>query len=308
MAGGLVFGIDGGGTRSRIALSTRDGDILCRLEGTSTNIYATQSGQVAETLRKLIEDACAECGRSVSEIVAGCIGSAGLSRPRERAMFKAAFADLLGARIPVRLCDDSEILLVGGIGELQGVCLVAGTGSIAFGRLADGSSARAGGMGWRLGDEGSAWWIGQQAVCRMLRSMEQRDIPTGMMSGLLHHFQVQESWELIPLFNGNLLDKAVIAAAAPIVTIAAQQGDALALDILHQAADELYLLVASVVGRLPALRESRFVCAGGVMEHDKIILDDFRRIMSERLPAMNWMKPEGSALDGALILAMEAVK
>ncbi len=308
MAGDLVFGIDGGGTRSRIILATRDGNVLSRLEGASTNMYASQSGNVAGVLRRLIEDACTACGRSVSEIAAGCIGSAGLSRPPERALFSAAFAELLGTGVPVRLCDDSEILLVGGVGELQGVCLVAGTGSIAFGRLSDGRTARAGGLGWRLGDEGSAWWIGQQAVCRTLRSYETRDIPTGMMAGLLRHFQVQESWELIPLFNGKSLDKAAIAAAAPLVTVAAKQGDALALDILRQAAEELYALVSSVVNHLPPLAESRLVCAGGVMEHDEIVGVELRRILSDKMPDMKWSVPEGTALDGALILAMEALK
>lgn len=307
MADRLIFGIDGGGTRSRIALASLSGEVLCRLEGASTNMYASQSEHVVETLRGLIEDACATCGRSVSDISAGCIGSAGLSRPQEREKFSSALLDLLGPDVPVKLCNDAEILLVGGVGDLQGICLVSGTGSIASGRLADGTLVRSGGMGWRLGDEGSAWWIGQQAICRGLRSEEFRDMPTGMMGELLHHFQLNENWELIPLFNNTSLDKAAIASAAPIVTKAALQGDVLALDILHCAAEELYRLVASIVWQLPALSEARLVCAGGVMEYDSVVIEGFRGLLSDGLPAIHWMDAKGTALDGALILAQGAL-
>lgn len=308
MADRLVFGIDGGGTRSRIAVATMSGEILCRLEGGSTNMYASHAEQVAYVLRGLIEDACSSCGCKVSDLAGGCIGSAGLSRPEEKAKFRALFTDLLGSDVPVQLCNDAEILLVGGVGALQGICLIAGTGSIALGRLADGTLVRSGGMGWRLGDEGSAWWIAQESVRRMLRSEEQRDLPTGMCEPLLEHFGVRESWEMIPLFNTIGLDKGTIASAAPLVTKAALQGDPLALDILGQAAKELLSLVSSIIIRLPALSDARLVCAGGVMEHDRIVVSEFRRLLADTFPSVKLEEASGTALDGALRLAREAVK
>ncbi|MFA6689550.1 MAG: BadF/BadG/BcrA/BcrD ATPase family protein [Sphaerochaetaceae bacterium] len=303
----IVFGIDGGGTRSRIAVATLSGDILCRLEGASTNMYASSHEQVERVLTELLSDACAKCGCALSDIAGGCLGSAGLSRPNERKKFSAFFSQLLGSDVPVALCNDAEILLVGGIGKLEGICVIAGTGSIALGRLVDGTLARAGGLGWRLGDEGSAWWIVQQAVCRSLRSEERRDYPTGLLTPLLGHFGLCEAWELVPLFNGDSLDKGRIASAAPLVTIAAQDGDPLALDILHRAADELYGLVASIVRQLPELGSSRLVNAGGVFEHDDVVSVRFEAQLRKHLPQVIHEPAEGSALDGALLLAEDAV-
>lgn len=307
MADHLVFGLDGGATRSRIALSTLAGRIVCRLEGPSTNPYASTYKDIASIISSLIDEACKVSGYANRDIIGGCIGNAGLSRPSEKEMFKHYFTEMLGPDIPVLLCNDAEILMAGGLGEVQGLCLIAGTGSIALGRLADGRTMRSGGLGWRLGDEGSAWWIAQQAINRLLRSEEQRDLPTTMSQPLMEYFKVTDITQLVPLFNGPELAKGTIAAAAPIVTSAAMAGDALATDILHKAAVELVELVVSVVKRLPELGSSNLVCAGGVVEHDTVVLDEFHRIVSIQLPSVTIQKGKGSALDGALLLARDFV-
>ena len=307
MADRLVFGIDGGGTRSRIALSTLTGKIVCKLEGSSTNPYASTYKDIASVISTLVDDACKISGYAKTDIIGGCIGNAGLSRPIEKEAFKHYFEKMLGADIPVLLCNDAEILMAGGLGEVQGLCLIAGTGSIALGRLSDGRTMRSGGLGWRLGDEGSAWWIAQQAINRLLKSKEERDLPTIMCKPMMEYFSVTDVSQLVPLFNGPELDKGTIAAAAPIVTSAAMAGDALASDILHTAAVELVELVASVVKRLPELGSSNLVCAGGVLEHDTIILDEFHRTVSLQLPGVTIQKGKGSALDGALLLARDFV-
>lgn len=307
MADRLVFGIDGGGTRSRIALTTLSGKIVCRLEGTSTNPYASDYKDVVSVISSLIDDACTASGHTKGDIIGGCIGNAGLSRPSEKKEFKLHFEKILGEDIPVLLCNDAEILMAGGLGELQGLCLIAGTGSIALGRLSDGRTMRSGGLGWRLGDEGSAWWIAQQAVNRLLRSDEKRDVPTMMRQPLMDFFKITDISQLVPLFNGPKLDKAAIASAAPIVTTAALAGDALASDILYKAAGELIELVSSVVKRLPELESSNLVCAGGVLEHDIVVIEEFRRKLAETLPKVTIQKGKGDALDGALLLARDFV-
>lgn len=304
----LVFGIDGGGTRSRIAFSTLAGKIVCKLEGSSTNPYASNYKDIASVISTLIDDACTVSGHTKADIIGGCIGNAGLSRPGEKELFKHYFKEMLGSDIPVLLCNDAEILMVGGLGEVQGLCLIAGTGSIALGRLSDGRTVRSGGLGWRLGDEGSAWWIAQQAVNRLLRSEEQRDFSTIMRQPLMEYFKITDVTQLVPLFNGPVLDKSTIAGAAPIVSTAAVSGDALATDILQKAAVELVDLVVSVVKRLPELESSSLVCAGGVLEHDTIVIDEFSRFLSIRLPNVTLQKGKGSALDGSLVLARDFVQ
>ena len=304
----LVFGIDGGGTHSRIALSTLSGEVICRLEGKSTNAYASTENDVKKVLEMLINDACERSDVPITALVGGCLGNAGLSRPIEKALFKTYFNSILGEHVPVRLCNDAEILLVGGAGEMQGLCIIAGTGSIALGREVDGTLVRSGGLGWRLGDEGSAWWIAQQAVNRSLRSLEGRDLETSLHQRLLEYFKLEKFNDFVALFNGTKIDKAQIAAAAPLVTTAALNGDVLALDILHSAASELSHLVVSVVKRMPRLCASTLVYAGGVLQHDEIVLSRFKSLLLQAYPDLVLSKGIGDALDGALLLARDLVE
>lgn len=167
---------------------------------------------------------------------------------------------------------------------------------------------RAGGLGWRLGDEGSAWWIAQQAVQRTLRSLEGRDLETTLLQPLLSYFRLEKPEDFVALFNGTKLDKASIAAVAPLVTRAGLEGDLLALDILHAAANELVSLVVSVVRRMPKLRDACLVYAGGVLQHDQVVMPKFSEQLSNVYPDVILTKGKGDALDGAVLLAKDAMK
>ena len=303
----LIFGIDGGGTRSRIALATLSGEVIYTLEGRSTNAYASDN-DMQKTITDLINNACLKAGVSITSLIAGCLGNAGLSRPNEKVQFKRYFESFLGKDVPVLLCNDAEILLAGGAGGVQGLCIITGTGSIALGRDADGMLIRAGGLGWRLGDEGSAWWIAQQGVQRTLRSLEGRDLETSLLQPLLSYFRLERTEDFVALFNGTKLDKACIAAVAPLVTRAGLEGDLLALDILHEAANELVSLVVSVVRRMPKLSDACLVYAGGVLQHDQVVMPKFAEQLSNVYPDMILTKGKGDALDGAVLLAKDALK
>ena len=97
-------------------------------------------------------------GVSLEKLKAGCLGSAGLSRPAEKEAFSCFFRRLL-PQCSMYLCNDGETLLVGALEATEGYCLIAGTGSLALARDREGRTARAGGLGYMLGDEGSALWI-----------------------------------------------------------------------------------------------------------------------------------------------------
>ncbi|MDR2104067.1 MAG: ATPase, partial [Treponema sp.] len=137
------FGIDGGGTYSRLALTDRRGTVLARVSGGSTNIYSVPVERVFENLSALLEGALGERGLKKEDLCSGCIGSAGLGRPGEVRLFRGFFDTLLGPGFPVTLCTDGEILLCGGLGGLEGYCLIAGTGSLALGRSTEGRLVRA---------------------------------------------------------------------------------------------------------------------------------------------------------------------
>ncbi|MDR1636113.1 MAG: hypothetical protein LBR93_02125 [Treponema sp.] len=302
--GAIFFGIDGGGTHSRLALIDQNRKVLARVEAGSTNIYSVAKDEVRANLEALLDEGLRAAGLRKEDLDAGCLGSAGLGREKDRKLFREFFRSILG-EIPVTLCGDGEILLCGGLDSLEGYCLIAGTGSVAFGRTTGGELVRAGGFGYMLGDEGAASWIGKTAIARSLRGAEGRDLPTAMMEEILKAAGLEQSADLIRFVHHDA-DKAKVAALAPVVTEAARRGDALALDILSAGAEELTLLVRSVLERSPHIKNKTLVLAGGVIEHDEIVTGKLKKSLAEEFPYLRVTKPSGSALDGACLLAMAA--
>jgi len=306
MGNPCFFGIDGGGTHSRLSLVDRDGKVLARSEAGSTNIYSVSKDEVFANLSTLLGSALKSAGLNMQDVAAGCFGSAGLGRAWEQELFRVFFDGLLGRDIPVKLCTDGEILLCGGLENPEGYCLIAGTGSIALGRSQAGVLARSGGFGYLLGDEGSAAWTGRTAIARTLRSLEGRDISTGMLPLILEASGLTESNDLIKYVHHDA-DKAKIASLAPVVTQAARKGDPLALDILYIGAEELALLVKSVIDQSPWIKRKELVLAGGVMEHDEIITDRLKESLAKDIPDLLVSFPKGTALEGACMLALNAI-
>lgn len=294
----IFFGIDGGGTKTRIKAEREDGAILYEGETTSSNQFAVGKEKAVETVRSLIIAAITKTEDSGS--IYGCLGLAGLGREEDR----KPFCDMLSALLPcssVRLTTDAEILLAGGLGNSPGIALIAGTGSIALMRLDDGCMIRSGGMGWRLGDEGSAWWIAHEAIRRTLRSLEGRDMETSMTDALLEHYHIEKPESFITLINDEKTEKSAIASGARIVTDAAISGDRLAIDILGKATDELKMLITSLLKRTKN-RNTDIVFYGGVLEKDEYIRSDLAAKLRD-VPVTILPKPKHSALDGALMIA-----
>jgi len=287
------FGIDGGGTRSRLKVVDEAGNTLLETTGESTSIYSMSPEVVTRNLKSLLEPL------SRFPIRSGCMGSAGLSREKEKTFFRNIFSTLLPT-VPVHLCSDGEILLVGGLLSMEGYCLISGTGSLSLRRDADGHITRSGGFGYMLGDEGSGWWIAHQALMRSLRSMEKRDVNTSMLSALLSALSLEHVDDLITYMH-HRVSKAEVARLAPVVTTFAEKGDPLARQILIDAAGELSALVESIYSS--QLDHQELVYAGGVMEHDTIVRETFLRLLSERLPSVTVTQARGTALDGACMLA-----
>ncbi|MDR1802012.1 MAG: hypothetical protein LBQ94_00260 [Treponema sp.] len=297
------FGIEGGGSYSKLALTDAAGKVLAASESGSTSIYSVTKEQVFDNLSSLLESALESAGLRKADIGAGCIGSAGIGREGEKILFQEFFDIILRPDFPVMLCGDGEILLCGGLENLEGYCLIAGTGSIALGRSAKGDLVRAGGHGYLLGDEGSGAWIGKSAIARTLRSLENRDLATDMSGAILEAAGLARMEETIHYIHYSA-DKAKVASIAPIVTAAARKGDPLALDILRIGAEELALLVKSVIERSPWINRKELVLAGGVMKNDEILVKTLKEILSRDFPALPVSSPKGTALQGACMLAI----
>lgn len=294
--------MDGGGTTCRLLLGTDDA-ILHHAQGESSNPYGVGWESAIRHVQSLITDSLEATGRDAKQVTALVLGSAGMGKPADQIRFASAIAPLLpNARIKV--CGDQEIFLVGGLGGLSGIAVIAGTGSIACGRNEQGSVVRAGGFGWRLGDEGSAFWMAKEAIRRTLAASENRDIPSTLEGAILSFFHLENLQDAIYFVNDPTVEKATIASFAPFITKAAQHGDELALDIEQQGAKALVSLVLSIASRLSAPFSKAVVCGGGSFAHDPLLDKLFLSEMRHQLPSYTVsFTPVHSALEGAMILA-----
>jgi N-acetylglucosamine kinase-like BadF-type ATPase len=313
-----VFGIDGGGTSSRLRAETLSGTTLYEGGAGSTNMNSNSRDSVTGTLVSLLHGAFTS-GLAPQACKAGFIGSAGVdSEAGKKTMIdalgqafgRAAAGDAhIGAIRPVLGAgNDAEPALVGALDDTEGYLLIAGTGSIAYARADSGASVRAGGWGHFLGDEGSAFWVAFQGIVRGLRSSEGRDTPTTVLEAALDHFGLADPEALIPFVYADF-DKTRIASFAPRVAAIAANGDPLARAILGQAAAELAALVVSVHARLGSIIErSRLALYGGLLEKNAELRSAVADLITQAVPGMVIVKPAGDAQAGACLLARSMVR
>jgi len=304
-----LFGIDGGGTSSRIRVESCSGTVLYQGQGGSTNPESNDAKAVSACLEDLLISALA-AGLDPLACIAGYIGSAGVDRPESRlamaAMLRGAFLSAAGLSETALMLDagnDAEPALSGALGDVEGILLVAGTGSIAYGRTRTGKTVRAGGWGHHLGDEGSAFWIAFEGIKRGIRSAEGRERESPLIDAAIAHFDLPDMPSMIP-FVYKQFSKARIASFAPTVAQIARGGDPVARTIMDEAAEELVSLVVSVHNRLgKELMRKRLALHGGLLDNNKELREAVTKRLDRRVPELKIVPALGDASEGACRLA-----
>jgi len=252
----LVVGLDVGGTSTRALVADLDGNHRGRGTASGGNPNSHPPEQAAAQVGKALREALT--GLDPAGVRAGMLGMAGVSTltdPAVRALFEQAWHEA-GLRCPLRVASDCEVGFAAGAAERSGTALVAGTGSIAA-RIQDHRMvATVGGHGWLLGDEGSGFWLGREAVRAALRALEGRLPLTGLTEAVLTRAlgtPPEGGWpgpdhrstssRLITVVNRA--EPIALAGYAALVTTTAAEGDEVARDIVRRAAEQLLDLVAA---------------------------------------------------------------
>jgi N-acetylglucosamine kinase-like BadF-type ATPase len=233
-----------------------------------------------------------------------CLGVAGVDRDDEMHTVRAIMRRIaFNARVLV--VNDALIALVAGAGDAAGVVIIAGTGAIAYGRNAAGEAARAGGWGHMIGDEGSGYWIGREAVAAVMRASDGRGPVTQLTEGILAHFGAGDVSGLPRIVYDRDEPRQRVAALGPIVQQAASSGDAVATRILEAAADELLLAARSVATRLEMRGDAfTFFLAGGVFPVVPWLADELPRRLIEVAPRCRVELLDREPAAGAVWLAL----
>jgi N-acetylglucosamine kinase len=299
----LFLGVDGGQSGTTAVIGDETGRVLGTGEAGPCNHAAAAEGR-AKLERAVIGSlagACAQAGLDPSTVSfeAACFGMSGGPDDKEEILASILRTNRLF------VTTDAVTALAGATAEGQGIIVIAGTGSISFGRNAEGRSARAGGWGYIFGDEGGAFDIARQALRAILRMDEGWGPGTALRDRLLAATATRSANEMLHRFYTPDWPRSRVATLAPIVDAAAAEGDPVAGQILNHSAQDLALLAASVRGQLWKAEEPvELAYIGGVFE-SRLLLERFRMLV-EMDAATRCGPPLYGPAEGALREALRA--
>jgi N-acetylglucosamine kinase len=298
-----VLGVDGGGSRTRCVIASLSGNILARGSGGPSNPLTTGFDGAADAIQAAVEEASRRCG--INSFIASVMGLAGTERASTIETLVARLTPLdLGE---LTIIGDAQVALAGATGCSPGVVVISGTGSIAYGENGRGETARAGGWGWRLGDEGSGYDIGHRALIAALRDRDGRGPSTLLTESIQGALGLGNLDDLVDLtYRGNMGSEEV-AALAGLVGEAAGEGDNVALRILEGAGVELGVSASAVIGRLGLTGGFTLGLVGGVFKLGSLIRDSLERSVRRTAPGCVISRPRFPPEVGAALLALREV-
>jgi N-acetylglucosamine kinase-like BadF-type ATPase len=272
----VVAGIDAGGTKTRAFVVSRSGEVVGRGAGGGANLLTSPDpqGSIAAALQAALD------GRQPSAVVLSCAGG---DRAAERERGRAILTTLVGPDVKVDVTHDAMAALYAGDRSGCGVVLIAGTGSIAYGRNSEGDEQRAGGWGYLIGDEGSAVWIGLEGLRAAAHAVDGRGAPTAIVAHLLRELDVAELMDALPRVYSSAHPSPAAIAAARAVAMAASASDLIAVGILRRGGNAL-ARAATVVAVSLGLTEGPIHLAGGAFEQIPALAQHVRGELLTMLP------------------------
>ena len=293
----LYLGIDGGQTKTVAVIGNENGKVLGWGKGGPSNHIREKGGKkrFREALLGSIREAMEDCGL-------------------EEAIFHSAYLGISGAcdemlKIARKIIKAEQIFLEGDallalasctLGE-EGIVIIAGGGSVAFGMNRKGEIASAGGWGYFMGDEGSAFWIAKEGINRATKAVDGRGKQTSILPNLLSHFNIPDLQTLHRLIYSGKISRPETAGAAEAVLKSARDGDEIALEICKRAGEELAEACLAVMRKL--FREKEEVTVGlfgGVFSAGDVIIEPLRKRLLRDVPKAKLvfpiLPPEGTAL------------
>ena len=301
----LFLAIDAGGTKTSCLLAD-ESQVLGRATTGSVKLMRVGEAEASARLRAMLTEISLVADVSLGEVTQTCIGLAGLTIDAVREWAEREIRDVVGGDL--LLAGDEEIALDGAFRGGPGILIIAGTGSNVLGRAADGAMYHAGGWGPALGDEGSGFWIGQEAL-RAGFWAKDRGVATILLTEIGEFWRAKSLGEIVEMANAR--PGPDFPALAPVVVRCAEAGDELAVAVLERAGVELAEQVALVALKMEESGSQRKIEAaytGSVLEHISLVRSAMVKALKTSSPSVKVVEGAVDSLEGALWRAREAGK
>ncbi|HUG53720.1 MAG TPA: BadF/BadG/BcrA/BcrD ATPase family protein [Vicinamibacteria bacterium] len=309
----LLLAVDGGGTSTQALVTDLDGQVLARGLGPSSNLHNVGFERACAAIATAVGGALAQVraphshgagpaptggpGWGEAGVAAACLGLSGVDSAQDEAQV-SRWVEQQGLAGRFVVVNDSELILAGGTPAGWGVALISGTGSVCLGRDPSGRTARVGGWGPLLGDEGSGYHIAGLALERATQAADGRIEAPGLLKAVLRHWAVSDPTDLIRLVHAPTTEAADIARMATVVLDLAGRNDAAAREVVAEAARDLALHVDTIVRQL-GLTRPPLAMGGGMLLRSVLRRAVLDAVKSELGPVTQVSDPPA----GAVVLA-----
>lgn len=296
------IGMDGGGTKTKCVVTNENFEVLYESKGGPSNFLIQGVEKVAVMVVELIKEAVSELKINYSDIQGFVIGTTGAGRRTDAETLENGIIEKLKAEginlNNVRVESDARIALEGAFAGKPGSILIAGTGSIMFGKDKEENIHRVGGFGRFIGDEGSGYSIGKKGLIALSKCFDGRGNETSLKKLVAENFNITDTSELITEIYKNNFD---IASITPFVIQAASEGDKICKCILESESDELVLHVKSMYCKLNE-NVMQLSLVGGTITTDNLYANMFDAKVKD-LKNVDIIQPIYEPAVGAVVMA-----
>lgn len=298
------LGVDGGGTKTKYLLMNKELKVVGEIESGTTHIHQIGKEKLIYVLRENLQLICDKCSIQKQEIKYAFLGIPGYGESKRDVEDIEYCVNSVFNGVNYTIGNDSVVGWAAGTGCREGINIVAGTGSIAYGRNKEGNEARCGGWGPGIGDDASAYWIGLKVLNEYTKQKDGRKEKTVLVDILEKKYDIKDYFEIVDIvFNRLKFSRTYIAKFSEVAYLAASAGCESCIDIFKEAAKELFFHIKVLKNELNLTDGFLVSYSGGVFKAGEYILNPLNDMLRKEGIKCILIEPKLKPWHGAALLA-----
>ncbi|CCF13134.1 badF/BadG/BcrA/BcrD ATPase family protein [Brevibacillus laterosporus GI-9] len=295
-----IIGVDGGGTKTIAVAYNFQGAELARAESGYGNVLVHRETAIAHIIKAI--EQCQSAIVDDCECAYLFLGLAGIQSGTHREVVETSLQERFG--IPLTITNDARIAHAACLQGQDGILTIAGTGAVALG-VHQGQSLMTGGWGHLLGDEGSGYWIGIEALRQLILEEECGLESSSLGQRLVEYLKIQKTAQIKDFVYSSSKDK--IAALTPLVVKEAEAGEPNAQRILQRAGEHLAQITIRLYHKFRFEPPVSIALKGSVLTKIALVQEAFYEEVKNAIPDPVFVIDETCSSKGAYYLALQAM-